>query len=491
MRFLALLTALPLALTAAQRPNIVLIYADDLGFGDISANGATAVATPNIDRIAKEGVNHGAGYCTSATCTPSRFSLLTGKYAWRQQGTGILPGDAALIIDPALPTLPGALKQAGYRTGVVGKWHLGLGAKDGLDWNRPIELSPNAVGFDFSHIMAATGDRVPCVYVEDGKVVNLDPADPIQVSYKQPFPGLPTGVTHRDGLKMDWSHGHNMAVINGIGRIGYMKGGTAALWKDEDMADHFAAQALRFIRESKDDPFFLFYALHDPHVPRVPHPRFVGKTTMGPRGDVIVQADWQVGEILRVLDELKLAENTLVVFSSDNGPVLDDGYRDDAVKKLGGHKPAGPFRGGKYSLYEGGTRVPTLVRWPARVKAGTRSEAALSQIDFARTFAALGGADASFPDSRDATAVLLGESEEGRATIVQHAGRLAIRAGKWKFIPAGPGPRRSAQTGTELGNQPAGQLFDLSQDPGEKKNLAKDHPEVVEQMRRKLAAERG
>jgi arylsulfatase A-like enzyme len=490
VKLTALLALFPLALIAAEKPNIVLIYADDLGFGDVSCNGATAVQTPNIDRIAKEGVNFTAGYATSATCTPSRFSLLTGKYAWRQKGTGILPGDAAMIIDPGQPTLPGALKKAGYRTGVVGKWHLGLGGKEGVDWNQPIKQSPNAIGFDFSHIMAATGDRVPCVYVEDGKVVNLDPADPIQVSYKQAFPGLPTGVSHSEELKLDWSHGHNMAIINGIGRIGYMKGGTKALWRDEEMADHFSSQAVRFIRESKDQPFFLYFALHDPHVPRVPHPRFVGKTTMGPRGDVIVQADWQVGEVLKALDELRLAENTLVVLSSDNGPVIDDGYKDEAVKKLGDHKPAGPFRGGKYSLYEGGTRVPTIVRWPARIRAGKTSTAMLSQIDFAKTFAAIAGAEASFPDSHDATAALLGEAEQGRAEVIEHASQLAIRAGDWKFIPPGQGARKSTATNTELGNEPTGQLFDLSKDPGEKTNVAKDHPDKVTELKAKLEAAR-
>jgi arylsulfatase A-like enzyme len=483
--FLALL---PAALLAAEKPNIVLIYADDLGFGDISCNGATAVQTPNIDRIAKEGINFRSGYCTSATCTPSRFSMLTGKYAWRQQGTGILPGDAAMIIGSDQPTLPGTLKKAGYRTGVVGKWHLGLGGKEGVDWNKEIKPSPNDIGFDFSHIMAATGDRVPCVYVENGKVVNLDPADPIEVSYKKPFEGLPTGVSHREELVMDWSHGHNMAVVNGIGRIGYMKGGAKALWKDENMADDFATQAVRFIRESKDGPFFLYYALHDVHVPRVPNPRFVGKTTMGPRGDAIVEADWQVGEVLRVLDELKLAENTLVLFSSDNGPVIDDGYKDDAVKKLGDHKPAGPFRGGKYSSFEGGTRVPTVLRWPARVKPGQTSEAMISQVDFPRTFTGIAGLQESFFDSMDMSAALLGDEKAGRDHILEHAGQIAIRMGDWKFIPAGKGAKKAAATNTELGNDLEGQLYDLSKDPGEKTNIAKENPEKLKELAARLAA---
>ena len=476
---------LALALTtfaahAAEKPNIVLIYADDLGWGDVSCNGATAVQTPNIDRIAKEGINFKSGYATSATCTPSRFSLLTGKYAWRQQGTGILPGDAALIIDPAQPTLPGMLKKAGYRTGVVGKWHLGLGGKGGVNWNETIKPSPNEVGFDFSHIMAATGDRVPCVYVEDGKVVNLDPADPIEVSYKSPFEGLPTGIKNRDTLTLDWSHGHNMAVINGIGRIGFMKGGAKALWKDEDMADHFAGQALRFIRESKDQPFFLYYALHDIHVPRVPNPRFLGKTSMGSRGDSILQADWQVGEVLRLLDELKLAENTMVIFSSDNGPVLDDGYKDQAVAKLGDHKPAGPWRDGKYSIHEGGTRVPFLLRWPAHVKEGGKSSDALvSQIDFGKSFATLTGGEANFPDSENVLPALLGESEEGRDHIIEHANQLAIRVGNWKYIPTGPKGKAEER------------LINLAKDPGESDNLAGTFPQKMEELKKKLAAVKG
>lgn len=478
-RLLLLLLGFTAPLLAAEgKPNIVLIYADDLGFGDISCNGATAVKTPNIDRLAQEGVNFHAGYATSATCTPSRFSLLTGKYAFRQTGTGILPGDAAMILDPAKPTLPAVLRTAGYRTGAVGKWHLGLGGREGIDWNRPIHPCPNDAGFDFSFIMAATGDRVPCVYVEDGAVVNLDPADPIEVSYKTPFPGLPTGVSDRSALRMDWSMGHNAAVINGIGRIGYMKGGAKALWKDEEMSGDFCRQAVRFIREAGDKPFFLYYALHNIHVPRVPNPRFVGQTAMGPRGDSIVEADWQVGEILRTLDELKLADHTLVILSSDNGPVIDDGYRDEAVARLGGHRPAGPFRGGKYTIFEGGTRVPLLARWPSRVKPGRTSDAMISQVDFARSFARLAGQEVpadTFPDSQDQLAALLGESDTGRDHIVEHADRLALRSGDWKWIPAGP-------------KADGDQLYDLKNDPAETTNLATGQAAKAKELAARLEA---
>lgn len=472
---------------APRKPNILLIYADDLGFGDVGCNGATAVKTPNVDRLAREGRRFASGYCTSSTCTPSRYSLITGEYAFRKKGTGVLPGDAALIVPTDRATLPSILKKAGYTTGIVGKWHLGLGAgKELLDWNAEIKPGPREVGFDHSFIMAATGDRVPCVFIEDQRIVGLNRSDPIQVSYKQAYPGEPTGVSERDHLKIDWSQGHNMAVVNGIGRIGYMKGGKAALWKDEDMADTFTRKGVEFIEKSKDKPFFLYFATHDIHVPRVPNARFVGKTTMGPRGDVIVQFDACVGELLSTLDRLKLTENTLVILSSDNGPVLDDGYKDGAVAKLGDHKPAGPYRGGKYTIWEGGTREPFIVRWPGRVQPGT-SDAIVSQVDFCASFAALSGQELGpkdAPDSFNVLPALLGDSPTGRDYVLEYSGKVAIREGQWKFIPgaaAASGKKKAAKRG------PAGDaLFDLTADPGETNNVAAEHPDVVRRLSQKL-----
>ncbi len=472
-------------------PNIVLIYADDIGYGDLSCYGATGVKTPNTDRLAKEGIKFTSGYASSATCTPSRYSMLTGQYAWRKKGTGVLAGDAGMIIDHNKLTLPSMLRGAGYATGVVGKWHLGLGdGKDKLDWNSEIKPGPLQMGFDYSFLMPATGDRVPCVYTENGRVVNLDPNDPITVSYRKPIPGQPTGKTHRDTLKQDWSHGHNHTIVNGISRIGYMSGGKSALWVDEDMADKFVEKGVDFIEQNKDKPFFLYFSTHDIHVPRVPHPRFVGKTDMGLRGDAIVQFDFQVGAILDKLDALGLADNTLVILSSDNGPVLDDGYKDQAVERIGDHQPAGPFRGGKYSRFEAGTREPFLVRWPDKVKPGT-SDAFVSQVDLIGSLAALTGqtlAAEDAPDSLNMLDALLGKDKEGRDHIVEHSWALAIRVGDWKYIEPNKGSKVAWSTGNETANDPKPQLYNLKDDIGETKNLAEKYPEKAKELAAKLDA---
>lgn len=496
MRILCM-TAFSIALSAsmtssafAQTPrNIVVILTDDLGYGDVSAYGAKALATPNIDRLAKEGLRLTDAHSAAATCTPSRYSLLTGEYAWRKPGTGVLPGNAALIIDPQRTTLPSMLRKAGYATGVVGKWHLGLGPKAGPDWNSEIAPGPNDIGFDYSFIMAATGDRVPTVYLENRRVVGLDASDPIAVSYDAPVGTWPTGKDHPELLKLHPSHGHDQTIVNGISRIGYMTGGKAALWTDEEMADAFTKKAVAFIESHKDRPFFLYFATHDPHVPRLPHPRFAGKTPLGPRGDAIVEADWSVGEVLKTLDRLNLAANTLVIFTSDNGPVVDDGYKDDAVAKLGAHRPAGPLRGGKYSTFEGGTRVPWIVRWPERVKSGT-SPALVCQVDLVASFAALVKqplADADGPDSFDMLAALLGQSRTGRAELVEAAGGRALRQGTWKYIEPNNGRKINPETNTELGNDPVPQLYDLATDLGETRNIAGAQPDRVKAMAARLA----
>ncbi|MEM9856840.1 MAG: arylsulfatase, partial [Bacteroidota bacterium] len=412
------------------QPNIIVIYLDDLGYGDLSSYGATELQTPNIDKLANEGIKFTNGYATSATCTPSRYALLTGEYPWRRKSAKILPGTAPLIIDTTQQTLPKLLRSAGYQTGIVGKWHLGLGSGS-VDWNKPISPGPNEVGFDYSYIMAATQDRVPTVYLEDGLVVGLDSNDPILVNYAQNFEGEPTGLDNPELLKMKWHHGHNSSIVNGIPRIGYMKGGEAAKWIDQEMADHFLIKAQEYIKGHKDDPFFLYLPMQQPHVPRTPHPRFVGKSGLGPRGDVIVEADWCIGEILKTLEKEGILENTLIIFSSDNGPVLNDGYYDDAVEKLGNHDPKGGLRGGKYSLFEAGTRVPFMSYWKDKISPG-QSDALICQMDLLASIGRLVGQTVERNDSEDMLDLLLGNSDQGRQSLVIEATtRTAFKKGDW------------------------------------------------------------
>ena len=466
-----------------RRPNIVLVYADDLGYGDVGCYGATKVKTPNIDQLSSEGVRFTNAHSPSATCTPSRYALLTGEYAWRKKGTGILSGTARMIVQPGRTTLPSVMKNAGYRTGVVGKWHLGLG--DGnLDWHGDISPGPLDIGFDYSFLIPATGDRVPCVYVENRQVVGHDPSDPIQVRFGKPIGEEPTGKEHPELLKMHPSHGHNQTIINGISRIGYMSGGKKARWVDEDMADVITDKAKNFIEKNQDRPFFLYFSTHDIHVPRVPHPRFSGKSGLGPRGDAIVQLDWCTGEIMETLERLNLAENTIVIFTSDNGPVIDDGYKDQAVEKLNGHTPSGPLRGGKYSAFDAGTRVPFIVRWPKRISTGI-SDSLVSQIDFLASLAALTGQKLEgddAPDSFNVLPALLGRSKVGRNHLVEHSRVLSLIKGEWKYIEPGKGKRINTKTNIELGIDPKPQLYNLKNDLGEKHNVAAAHPEIVKEL---------
>jgi arylsulfatase A-like enzyme len=473
----------------AGKPNVVVILADDIGYGDFGCYGATVVKTPNIDKLAAQGVRFTDAHSSAATCTPTRYSLMTGQYAWRKSGTGILSGVAKLCIDTDRLTLPAMMKRAGYATGCVGKWHLGLG--DGnIDYNAEIKPGPLDVGFDYCYIIPATGDRVPCVYVENRRVVNLDPADPIQVSYGKKVGNEPTGRENPELLKMKAINGHDGTIINGIGRIGFMAGGKAARWVDVDIADTITAKAVQYIEKSKDKPFFLYFATHDIHAPRVPHDRFKEASQCGLRGDAIQEFDWSVGQIVDTLERLGLAENTLLIVTSDNGPVVEDGYGDGSAAKLNGHTPAGPLRGGKYSYYEGGTREPFVVRWPKRVKPGT-SDALVCQIDLLASLATLTGQklpDAAGPDSMDVLPALLGEAKEGRDSLVEQGPGQAIRKSNWKYIPprgAGTGKKAKAAGNVPAGETAAaamGELYDLSTDLGETKNIAAEKAEKVKEL---------
>jgi len=479
---LAMATPSP-SVATTQQPNVVIIYGDDVGYGDLGVYGAEKIPTPNLDRLAAEGLIFTDAHCSASTCTPSRFSLLTGRLAFRH-GARILPPDAPLIIPTDMLTLPRIFKQAGYTTGVVGKWHLGLGNREQPnDWNGAVKPGPLEVGFDESFLLPYTNDRVPCVYLRGHHVVGVDQDDPIYVGRQTGPDGrstvYPDGREHREAMTYyPSSHGHNQSVINGIGRIGYMCGGRSALWNDETMADVFVDEAKAFIAKHRQRPFFLYFASQDIHVPRAPHPRFRGKSQLSYRGDAMVQLDWSVGQIVEALEEHGLRERTIVIFSSDNGPVYDDGYQDGTTVETfsqevdRGHDASGPYRGGKSQIHEGGTRVPMIVCWPGNIEPGT-SKALVSQTDFLASFAALLGVDApegAAIDSQNALPSLLGNDPTGDPLIVEESGQLlALRKGPWKWV---------------LGNKrkPRPRLYNLDEEVGETTDVAAEHPEVAKEM---------
>jgi arylsulfatase A-like enzyme len=306
----------------------------------------------------------------------------------------------------------------------------------------------------------------------------------LYVSYKENFEGEPTGRDNPEMLKMHPSHGHDQSIQNGISRIGYQKGGKSAMWVDEDLADDFTEDAVKWLKEHKDQPFFLYFALHQPHVPRTPNERFVGASGLGPRGDVIKEADWSVGEIIKTLDDLGLRDKTLVIFSSDNGPVVDDGYMDDAVELLGDHDVNGPLRGGKYSLFDAGTRVPFIVNWPEHIDPGV-SAALISQVDMIATIADLLkiNIESGAEDSQVLTDALLGKSPEGRSLLFMEAGgKVAMQKDGWYLIPPYKGPAVYRYVNIESGCSPEYQLYSKG-DTGQLNNMALAKPELLKELR--------
>lgn len=482
----------------SNRPNVIIILADDLGYGDLECYGAKNVKTPNVNLLAERGIRFTNGHAVAATSTPSRYSLLTGEYAWRRPDTDVARGDAGMIIRPQQFTIADMFKSKGYKTCAIGKWHLGLGEETGRqDWNAPLAASLGDLGFDYHYIMAATGDRVPCVFIEDGQVADYDASAPIEVSYERNFEGEPTAKDNPELLyNQKPSHGHDQAIVNGIGRIGYMKGGGKALWKDENIADSITSHAVEFIRRQGKNPFFMYFATNDVHVPRFPHERFRGKNIMGLRGDAIAQFDWSVGEIVKELRKQGVLDNTLIILTSDNGAVVDDGYDDKAEELLNGHRPSGPFRGNKYSAFEGGTMVPFIVCWGREIKGGQVSDALVSQIDVLQSLSTLIHArlpNGSAPDSRNYLSAYLGKDDAGRPYVLEQNNIrvLSVRSKQWKYIEPSNGSKMiSWGPKIETGNSQQPQLYDMSSSLFEQENVAEKHPKVVFEMQNILRRER-
>jgi arylsulfatase A-like enzyme len=444
---------------APSGPNIIVILADDVGPGDAGCYGATQIKTPHIDRLAAEGQRFENGHASAAVCTPTRYSMLTGQYSWRSNANGVNKGvsngAAPLLIPTTMTTAPGLLKKAGYRTAVIGKWHLGFGEKK-PDYNGELRPGPLEVGFDEYFGIPATNDRIPTVFVRDHRVVGLDPADPIQISYDKE-------EAKSQGLS---------SFAAGRQRIGWGKGGKSAWWKDEDIAETHTGEAIKFIERNKDNRFFLYFAPHDVHAPKVPQKRFVGVSGISERCDMLLGLDDAIGQILQTVDRLGLAKDTLIIYSSDNGAYVND---------ENGHRPTGPFRGIKSQSWEGGHRVPFIVRWPARIQPGV-SQDLVSTLDVPATVCAAAGISLpqdSLPDSFNLLPAMLGEANAIKRDylIIQcGSGHLSVRSGPWKFIPdvALADGWQSVKKKMSAPARPG--VYDLSKDPGEKENLFSSSP---------------
>lgn len=457
--------------SAAKTPNIIVILADDVGWGDAGCYGATKVKTPNIDRLAREGKRFTDGHASAAVCTPTRYSLITGQYSWRRQGSGlnngVANGDSPLLIPTEMPNAPRLLKQAGYQTAIIGKWHLGFGLTR-PDYNQELRPGPLEIGFHEFFGFPATNDRIPTVFVRDHKVLNLDPNDPLFYTYNEE-------EAKKQGMT-PFAAGRN--------RIGWSKGGKSAWWKDTEIADTLTRECVQFIERNKEKPFFLLFTPHDVHAPTIPHPRFEGTSGLGKRADMLHEFDASVGEILSTLDRLGLAQDTLIIYSSDNGSYATD---------ESGHKPNGPYRGVKSQLWEGGHRVPFIVRWPARIQPGV-SDDLISTIDVPATLCAAARITLppqALPDSFNLLPALLGEKNAPKREnliLMSGTGFLAIRNQQYKYMPnlaQADGWKGAAKKNPPAAAKPA--LFDLTKDPGETNNLNDTEAATAKRLAEALA----
>ena len=485
--------------TPAALPNIVLINADDLGYGDLSCYGATKVKTPNIDALATQGRRFTDAHSASAVCTPSRYSLLTGDYPIRKRGGIWKPIflQDPLILNLKKPTLASLLKQKGYSTAIIGKWHLGFGTKKPIDWNAALKPGPLELGFDYYFGVPVVNSHPPFVYVENHHVVGLDQDDPLVY-------GKPSG-TQRFPEKM------------GTSQIG---GGKKAhlLYRDEKVGTKLTEKAVGWLKaQKKDTPFFLYFATTNIHHPFTPAKQFQGTSQCGRYGDFIHELDWIVGEVTKTLDAMGVADNTLVIFTSDNGGMLNAGGQE-AWKK--GHRLNGDLLGFKFDAWEGGHRIPFIARWPGKIPADSLSSSLISNVDMLATFAAVSGQTLGETEGVDSFNMLPALTGAPKSPIRDHLlicpfkpTHLALRKGKWMYISAKGNGGFSGKPGqhtcagapafrlTKAKNSdivtaegkikhdaPPAQLYNLEDDFGQAQNLYTKHPEIVNDMKATIEA---
>ena len=461
-----------------RKPNIIFILADDMGYGDPTCNHPnSAIPTPNLDRLAAQGIRFTDAHTPSAVCTPTRYGLLTGRYCWRTQlKQGVLDGYSPSLIEPTRQTVASLLKSNGYDTAVVGKWHLGLDwavsadADKRVDYSKPVRNGPNALGFDFSYVIPASLDMPPYVYVRGDRVVEA----PTDVQPAQPFPAF------------------------------IREGERAPGFRPVDCLDHLLAQAVGYIigRSGEDKPFFLYFPLTTPHKPVLPHPRFRGQTKLGDYGDFVAQIDWTVGQVLAVLDETGQADNTLVFFTSDNGSFMyrlkekdaRDHVDDPSVQayRSDRHRANSILRGTKADVWEGGHRVPFLARWPGTIAPGSRCDETICLTDLPATCAEIVGAWPAENAGEDSVSILPllegRKPSKPRPPVIHHSsgGMFAVRQGQWKLVLGNGSGGREKPTGKPF--EKPYRLFDLSKDLAETKNLAAAHPEIVDRLTRQFEA---
>ncbi|MCL6218980.1 sulfatase family protein [Zunongwangia pacifica] len=483
--------------TNKKKPNVVFIYVDDLGFGDIGAYGATKVQTPNIDKLASQGKRFTDAHTASAVCTPSRYALITGEYPVRANNlsSAIFDRDS-LLINPNQFTLADLFKEQGYATGIVGKWHLGFGTKKPVNWNEELKPGPLELGFDSYFGVPVLNSHPPFVYVQDHKVVGLEEDDPFvwgEEANTRPYPEK-------------WNRGDQK--IGGADKA-------HSLYIDEKVGTTLKDSAVAFIKRHKEDPFFLYYATTNIHHPFTPAKRFLGESDAGRYGDFIAELDWLVGEVMNTLDEEGLRENTIVVLTSDNGGMLNRGGQD-AFKM--GHHMNGDLFGFKFDAWEGGHRIPFIIRWPGKVKANTVSDQLISSnLDMVATFASLFNRKlkkGEAVDSYNVMPIFLDEtSKEIRNEMMiapNDLRNMALRKGEWMYISAQGGGGFNAEyrgmhdfggaSATTFTNEknsdiengkikadaaPA-QLYNLKEDLRQTENLYNKYPEKVKEMKKEL-----
>lgn len=453
-------------------PNIIYILADDMGYGDLSClNENSKITTPNFDQLAQDGMIFSDAHSSSAVCTPSRYSIITGRYNWRSRlKSGVLGGYSPALIEAGRLTVASMLKEEGYRTACIGKWHLGLdwgrtsdvpespgfGVTEGIDYSAPIKNGPVDHGFEYFYGISASLDMPPYVYIENDRVTEL-----------------PDHETENTG-KQFWR-----------------KGPTAPGFKHEEVLPALTKKVVDTIDEWSKEPFFIYFPLPAPHTPILPVGEFVGKSKTNSYGDFVLMCDNVVGQVLKKLEEKNIANNTIVIYASDNGcsPMADF----DELAGFG-HNPSYIFRGHKADIYEGGHRIPLIVKWPDRIKPGSVLDEPVCLTDFMATVADIVEyelPDNAAEDSVSNLPVWIGEdcTKPLREAIVHHSidGSFSIRKGEWKLeMCPGSGGWSDPKPGEELEGAPKIQLYNMEEDITEKKNVYDQHPEVVDKLKKLL-----